>query len=151
MTRRLALLLALVLTPLVMVSTAAPAAAANCATPGHAYVIYNGVYFSGYEGNYQFGIQYLVLPRGTAFQVGANGLLPGSFAEFDLYLSDTVPPEGLAVQRLNRLQVGGNCVVNQKWVYPSPQFEGIYQVRVNYRAGRTGAWISETEAFIIFI
>jgi hypothetical protein len=95
--RLIVLCTALILVPLVTLGPASPAAAASCRTAGHAYLIYNGgVYFSGYEGNYQFGIQYLVLPRGTAF-------------------------------------------------------EGIYQMRVNYRAGRTGAPISETEVFIIFI
>lgn len=153
MTRRLraTLLIWLVLMPLAVVSTATPASAANCATAGHSYVIdSSGFYQSGFEGDYRFGIQYLVLPAGTAFQVGGNGMLPDSFAEFNLYPGDTVPP-WVRVQQLTRPKVGGNCVVNQRWVFPSAQLLGTHQVRVDYRAGRTGTPISETIVFIIFI
>lgn len=153
MTRRLfALLMPLVLAPLVAVGAAPSAAAAHCNQLAHAYAIHDNVpYFSGYEGNYQLGIQYLVLPRGTAFQVGAAGLLPDSYADFDLYPGDAVPPGWIVSQHLNYLRVGDNCVVNQKWVYPSAEFIGTFQVRVHYRTGRLGTPISETEVFIIFI
>jgi hypothetical protein len=151
--RLAAVLTSLMLVPLAVVGAASPAAAAAaCAQPGHAYLIHEGrAYYSGYEGDYRFGIQYLVLPRGTAVQVGAAGLKPGFFGEFDLYPGDTVPPGWFYAQRLTRPQVGGNCVINQQWVYPHPSLVGTYQLRVNYVAGNSGAPVQETEVFVIFI
>jgi hypothetical protein len=155
-TGRLAAVLAsLVLAPLVVVGAASPASAsaAFCVQPGHAYLIHDGrAYYSGYEGDYRFGIQYLVLPRGTPVQVGAAGLLPDSFAEFNLHTGDAVPPDWIVVQRLDRPKVMGNCVINQRWVYPHPDLIGTYQLRVNYRGSwNGGAAVQETEVFVIFI
>src|SRR4029453_4805819 len=106
-------LLACALLPLfAVVGTASPAVAASCATAGHAYVIQGGgVYMSGYEGNYQNGVQYLVLTAGTPFQVGANGVKPDNFVTFELVYGETTYPFWQpASQKLIRLQAGGTCV-----------------------------------------
>ena len=148
-------LLACALLPLVaVVGTASPAVAASCATAGHAYVIQGGgVYMSGYEGNYQNGVQYLVLTAGTPFQVGANGVKPDNFVTFELVYGETTSPFWQpASQKLIRLQAGGNCVFNQKWVTPNVNpSEGTYSVRVSYVGGNSGTVINETIVYIIFI
>jgi hypothetical protein len=155
---RLARLLAAMLPLVFAVSTVTPAAAIIappprpvCATAGHAYAIHNGsVYQSGYEGNYQNGVQYLVLPSGTPFEVGGNGLKPDSFLQVDLYPGDTVPANGIP-QHLTRPKVGGNCVVNQEWIYPSTAYTGTWSLVVEYTGGLSGANVRETVVFVVFI
>lgn len=87
------------------------------ADPVAVRTIYDGgFYSSGFEGNYQHGIQYIVLRAGTPFQVG------------------------------------GNCVVNQKWAFSNTNpTTGIFQLRARYTAGNSNAFVEETIVFLIFI
>jgi hypothetical protein len=152
--RLLAALLSFVLVPLVAVVTASsPALAVNCATPGHTYVISGGTtYQSGFEGNYQNGVQRLVLPAATPFQVGANGIKPDTHIEFELVLGETTSPFWqIPRDKLARPKASGNCVANQTWVFPSTNPPvGTYSVRAMYAAGNSGAVINETIVFVTF-
>lgn len=150
--RLLKLLLPLVLVPVVaVVGAGTPASAAFCNQLGHSYTIYNGVaYESGWEGGHQNGIQTLVLPAGTRFQVGAAGTYPGNWVEFGLYADEVVPPWGFPVENLARIKAGGNCVANQQWVDPFPRF-GTYQVTARYFSWVSNRVILETSVYVIFI
>ncbi|GAB3536828.1 hypothetical protein [Phytohabitans suffuscus] len=123
-------------------------------------MIYNGgFYSSGYEGNNQNGIQYIVLPAGTPFQVGGNGIRHNDIvADFSVSLYHTdlpineLPGRGLWAQDLFHAKAAENCVVNQRWVFPNPNPPtGTYQINADYIAGNSGVHVRETIAYLIFV
>ncbi|WP_214105161.1 hypothetical protein [Acrocarpospora catenulata] len=121
--------------------SATPASAAVCATLGHAYFIYpaDGFnYMSGFENDKRYGVPTIFAFRGSFFQVGGNGIKPGTPITFTAVTGMFGANSGAVTTN-----AGGNCVVNQ---VPNAFAignvpNGTYTVRATYRAGNSGAFI----------
>lgn len=103
--------------------TAAPAQAATCRTLGHAYLIFNGVHFSGYEGDQRFGVPNVTMARGSRFELGGNGIKPGTPIVFRV--------EGPGNDETVVGPAGSNCVVNQRAFIQGAQ-PGQYRLFATY-------------------
>ncbi|MFE0102515.1 hypothetical protein [Streptomyces sp. NPDC059009] len=129
---RLFLTLALVVTAALgtVTATASSAAAATCRTLGHAYNIFNGgVYFSGYEGDQRFGVQRITMARGARYELGGNGIKPGTSITFEAV--------GPATYFQTVGTAGSNCVVNQRPFFQGG-LPGEYRLFATYQVpGRT--------------
>ena len=120
---------------------ASPASAtAGCATSGHAYLTQPGrVIFSGFEGNQQFGVPTQTYVQfNQSFNVGGNGIRPGTAIRFDLMNTDTGAFAGTITTRAAR----SNCVVNEEgnalFTFLAP---GNYQVRAQYITGNSNQFV----------
>jgi hypothetical protein len=133
---KLALLaLGLVMALAVAGSTAPPAHAAGCVTLGHAYYIKTSTgfnYMSGFEGDVRYGIPLVEVRRGETFQLGGNGIKPGTPIRF---YSATGFMGQFNNQSFFTTNAGGNCVVDQTrnngFIGNVPN--GIYRVRADYQ------------------
>ncbi|MFD5703114.1 hypothetical protein [Streptomyces lasiicapitis] len=129
---RLFLALAFVVTAALgtVATTASSATAATCRTLGHAYNIFNGnVYFSGYEGDQRFGVAHITMARGARYELGGNGIKPGTSIVFEAV--------GPATYFQTVGTAGGNCVVNQRPFFQNG-LPGEYRLFATYDVpGRT--------------
>jgi hypothetical protein len=119
-------------------SVASPpqAHAAGCVTLGHAYYIklpsgFN--YMSGFEGDKRYGIPLVEVRRGEPFQLGGNGIKPGTGIRF--YNASGVMGSEFGNQSFNTTNAGSNCVVDQTrnngLIGNVPN--GTYRVRADYQ------------------
>jgi hypothetical protein len=115
--RRTVALLALATVAAMATGVVAPgvAQAATCKTRAHAYVTQPGrIYLAGYEGDTSLGIPTWRTFPGDTFQIGGNGIQPGTTIHFiavdavgnqvDFGLSDSLP-------------AGENCAANEGPTY----------------------------------
>ncbi len=114
----------------------APAAdAATCKTLGHAYYIQRpsgATFFSGFQGDVRYGIPLLQVRRGDPFQLGGNGIKPGTSIRF--FEQNGVMGGQFGNQSFTTTNAGSNCVVDQTrnngFIGNVPN--GIYRVRASY-------------------
>jgi hypothetical protein len=130
---------------------ASPASAARCATAGHVYLTQPGVtYFSGYEGNQQFGVPTVSYAQGTqSFRLGGNGISPGSFIDFFAFDSTTGAQVGFVPGRPAQYATRAarsNCVVNEEGPYTFTLPPGNYQIKANYFPGNNFRLVNDTVA-----
>ncbi len=120
------------------VTAASPAGATtSCATPGHAYLTQPGrVIFSGFDGNQQFGVPTTTYAQGTQFfNVGGNGIKPGTSITFNVWNRDTWSFAGSVQSRT----AGSNCVANEVGTSVFTTLDpGNYQVHALYTGGNAG-------------
>ena len=111
------------------------AQAATCTTRAHAYVTQPGrIYVAGYEGDTSLGIPTWRTFPGDTFQIGGNGIQPGTTHftavdavgnQVDLGLSDSLP-------------AGENCVANEGPTHRVVAPPGSYRIIAVYTGGNTG-------------
>ena len=127
-----------------LVTNAAPASAAGCATRGHAYLtvpVLRQYIFSGYEGDQSVGLRTVNIDTGQTssyVNTGGNGIRPGTSVTFNLFRTD-----GSFVRGIQTRTAGSNCVVNEQRAtildFLNP---GQYVLTANYFAGNSGQYIS---------
>ena len=120
-------------------AVATPAQAASCVTRGHAYVhpLSGGLYFSGYEGDGSVGIPTWYTFRGDRFQLGGNGIKPGTQIRWTAY--DTVFGNAFPIVPSVTAAAGSNCVVRQEAnTYIVTAVPGFYFIVAEYTAGNSG-------------
>jgi hypothetical protein len=122
------------------VAGAGPASASRCVTAGHAYLTQPGrAYFSGYEGNQQFGVPTVTYAQGTqAFRLGGNGISPGSGVDFFMFDRNTGAQVGFVPGRPAQYytsRAGSNCVVNENGPFYFTLPPGNYRLVANYFPG----------------
>jgi len=124
---------------------ASPASASTlCNTSGHAYLTQPGVaYFSGYEGNQQFGVPTVSYVQNTqSFRLGGNGIRPGSQIVFYAVNTDTGAWTGLVNgTNYNTRGARSNCVVNEEGPFLFSLSPGNYRVMAAYLAGNSGQYV----------
>ena len=136
------------------VAIAAPASATTrCATAGHAYLTQPGrVYFSGYEGNQQFGVPTVTYAQGTeSFRLGGNGISPGSGVDFFVFDRNTGAQVGFVPGRPAQYytsNAGRNCVVNENGPFFFTLPPGNYRLVANYFPGNNYRLITDVIANI---
>jgi hypothetical protein len=127
---------------------ATASSAARCSYPGHVYLTQPGrAYFSGYEGNQQFGVQTISYTQGTqSFRLGGNGISPGTFVDFFAVDRNTgavvgfVPGHAAAYPtRAAR----SNCVVNEEGPYTFTLQPGNYRIQANYFPGNNPRLVTD--------
>jgi len=129
---------------------ASPAGATTyCNTPGHAYLTQPGrAFFSGYEGNQQFGVPTVSYVQNTqSFRLGGNGIRPGSQIVFYAVNTDNGAWAGLVNgTNFNTRGAGSNCVVNEQGPFIFSLSPGNYRVMAAYLAGNSGQYIQDVVA-----
>ena len=132
---------------------AGPANAARCATAGHAYLTQPGrAYFSGYEGNQQFGVPTVTYAQGTqSFRLGGNGISPGSGVDFFAFDRNTGAQVGFVPGRPAQYYTstaGSNCVVNENGPFYFTLPPGNYRLVANYFPGNYFRLVTDVVANI---
>jgi hypothetical protein len=95
------------------------------------------VYFSGYDGEGQFGIPTMNAVQGDTFRVGGNGILPGTTIRFQSVNMatgqqiDFTPTTRLYTTRGAR----NNCVVHEEGPLTVTAPPGRYRITAIYRPG----------------
>jgi hypothetical protein len=122
-----------------------PASASVCRTSGHAYLTQPGrVYFSGFEGNQQFGVPTYNTFAFDVFGYGGNGIRPGTQVRFDVI--DKATGAHAAVfngqSTLFSRIAGSNCVANEQATSLFAQQPGTYRVLASYFVGNTGQYVT---------
>src|SRR5262245_29962783 len=120
---------------------ASPASATTrCSTPGHVYLTQPGAaYFSGYEGNQQFGVPTVTYTQGwQSFRLGGNGISPGTFVDFFAFDNNTGAQVGFIPGRPAQYPTRAarsNCVVNEEGPFSFTLPPGSYRIVANYFPG----------------
>src|SRR5262245_16047098 len=133
------------------VAPAGPASAARCPTARHAYLTQPGrAYFSGYEGNQQFGVPTVTYAQGTqAFRLGGNGISPGSGVDFFAFDRNTGAQVGFIPGRPAQYyttRAGSNCVVNENGPFYFTLPPGNYRIVANYFPGNNFRLVTDVVA-----
>jgi hypothetical protein len=128
--------LGLMLAMALSVASPPQAHAAGCVTLGHAYYIklpsgFN--YMSGFEGDKRYGIPLVEVRRGEPFQLGGNGIKPGTAIRF--YNNSGIMDPFNGASSFFTSFAGSNCVVDQTknngFIGNVPN--GTYRVRADYQ------------------
>jgi len=127
---------------------AVPAFAARCNTPGHVYLTQPGrAYFSGYEGNQQFGVPTVTYTQGwESFSLGGNGISPGTFIDFFAFDNTTGAQVGFIPGRPAQYPTRAahsNCVVNEEGPYTFTLPPGNYRIQANYFPGNNPRLVTD--------
>jgi hypothetical protein len=145
--RALAALVGIVALVAGMVTGAAPAGASTCATPGHAYLTQPGeLYFSGFDGNQQFGVPTFNTFRGDTFQVGGNGIAP--FFNIQFRAMNTATGAFVDLFSTGDAEFGfvtatafDNCVVHESGAFTLNLPDGRYRLVAQYLSGNLGTQV----------
>jgi hypothetical protein len=145
-TRTLRRTAALLATSLIAASgvalTSGAASAAVCVTAGHAYFIkpISGPnYMSGFEGDQRYGVPTVTALRGDGFELGGNGIKPGTRITFT-----AVSGMFGASNSLVTSTAASNCVVdqtrNRAAIGNLPN--GTYTLFASYTGGNSGRFVN---------
>lgn len=136
--RLVTLMLAIGAAGLVSVAVAQPALAA-CNYSGHVYFVGSGVHLR-WETDPVDG-QFDVVRSGSTgfFDLGGNGLSPGTTPTWDIYDGGT----GAYVRTFVGSKTGSNCVSNQRTFSVTLGSGGFLLFRSNYVAGNSGRSVSQ--------
>lgn len=129
----------------ILAAGAAPASAATCATPGHAYLTKPGaVFFSGFDGDQRFGIPTVNSYRGDTFRLGANGVTPVTLVNFFAIDRDTGAPVNLFPfgDRVSDYSFT-NCVLSELGPFTVNLPDGRYRIYASYIAGNINAFVTD--------
>lgn len=126
-----------------VVGGTSPASAAVCQTAGHAYLTRSGsVFFSGFEGNQQFGVPTVQTFQVDRFGFGGNGIRPLDPVIFDVINKATGAPAPIfSGVSTFAVAAGRNCVANEQFLTMAAA-PGTYQVRATYVAGNSVTFVA---------